>query len=115
MRIVKHLLTYLFWTMLSLLMGIVYMRLLLGDIAQDESIGGFGYLLKVFYLHGLFFIGLPFGAVIALLFIATDWFFLSKKRKPKVNRTLMRIALLLTITVFVAIVHYVLEVVIDVI
>lgn len=115
MRIVKHLLTYLLWTMLSLLMGIVYMRLLLGDIAQDESIGGFGYLLKVFYLHGLFFIGLPFGAIIALLFIAIDWFFLSKKHKPKANRTLMRIALLLAITVFVAIVHYVLEVVIDVI
>lgn len=115
MRIVKHLLTYMFWTMLSLIMGILYMRLLLGDIAEDESIGGFGYLLKVFYLHGLVFIGLPFGAIIALFFIVIDFFVLSKKLKQGGNRTLMRIALLLAITVFVAIVHYILEVVIDVI
>lgn len=115
MRLAKQILTYLFWTMLSLLIGIIYMRLLLGDIAEDESIGGFGYLLKVFYLHGLFLIGLPFGAIIALLFIGIDWFFLRKKRKQGANKIVARITLLLTITAFVAMVHYVLEVVIDVI
>lgn len=115
MRIVRHLLTYLLWTILSLLIGIGYMRLLLGDIAEDENIGGFGYLLKVFFMHGLVLIGLPFGALIALLFIAVDWFFLRKKLKQGKNKILMRIALLLATTVFVAVVHYFLEVVIDVI
>lgn len=115
MRIVKHLITYLFWTILSLIMGIVYMRLLLGNIAEDESIGGFGYLLKIFFFHGLIFVGLPFGAIIALLFILIDWLFLRKKLNQGTKRTYMRIALLLAITGFIAIVHYVLEVVIDVI
>lgn len=115
MRIVKLIFNYLFWMVLSLFLGIGYMRLLLGDLPDDESIGGFGFVLKVFYLHGLTLVGLPIGGIIAFLFIMVDMLYLSKKLKNNPKKMIIRMAMLLAITVFVAIVHYILEKVIDVI
>lgn len=115
MQNLKHVLSYLVWIMLSLLLGIGYIRLLLGNLPTDESIGGLGFILKVFYVHGLTLIGLPIGGIIAVLFIIIDRLYLRKKIKTNPKKTIIRIAVLLVITLFVAMVHYVLEKVIDVI
>ena len=113
MQKLKYVLSYLVWIILSLLLGIVYMRLVLGpnDVPED----GLWYVLHVFYQIGLIHIGLRVGAVIAVCFILLDMIYLRKKLQHNPKKTIIRIGLLLVISVLVAMVHHVLEKVIDVI
>lgn len=113
MRIVKLIFNYLFWTILSLLLGIAYMRLLLGANTVSEE--GLGYLLHLFFTIGMFQVGLYVGGAIALCFILLDVFYFRKKLKNNPKKQIIRLAILLAITVFVALVHYILEKVVDVI
>ncbi|SIS42467.1 hypothetical protein SAMN05421766_101848 [Zobellia uliginosa] len=113
MRILKYILAYLFWTLLSLFIGIGYMRLVLGANTVSEE--GLGYLLHLFYDIGMIQVGLWVGSAIALCFVLLDIFYLRKKLKNNPKRTVIRLAVLLMITVLVSIVHYLLEKVIDVI
>ncbi|MFI1770327.1 hypothetical protein [Thalassobellus citreus] len=89
------------------------MRLVLG--ANDVSKEGVGYLYYLFYNWGLVNVGLIVGLVIAVLFILFDVFYLKKKLKWYKHSWAIRFVLLLTISFVVAIIHYVLEKVIDVI
>lgn len=91
------------------------MRLLLGEIPNEDSYNGFGFFLKLFYQFGLVSVGLIIGSIIALLFIITDIFVLKKKVVSNSRSILVRILTLLFITVIVVIFHYFLEKVIDVI
>jgi RsiW-degrading membrane proteinase PrsW (M82 family) len=109
----KHIFTYLFWTILSLTIGFGYMRLLLGP--NDISEEGISYLLHLFFVIGMIKVGLWVGGAIAICFVSLDIFYLRKKLKNNPKRTVIRLAALLIITVLVAIVHYLLEKVIDVI
>lgn len=113
MRISKYILAYLFWTLLCLFIGIGYMRLVLGANTVSEE--GLGYLLHLFYDIGMIQVGLWIGSAIALCFVLLDIFYLRKKLKNNPKRTVIRLAVLLMITVLVAIVHYLLEKIIDVI
>ncbi|MDC6363780.1 MULTISPECIES: hypothetical protein [Flavobacteriaceae] len=113
MQILKHLLAYLFWILLSLFIGIGYMRLVLGP--NDVSEDGFWYLLHLFYDIGMIQVGLWVGAAIAICFVLLDVFYLRKKLKNSPKKLVIRLVALLTITVLVVIVHYLLEKVIDVI
>nr|WP_321413375.1 hypothetical protein [uncultured Allomuricauda sp.] len=117
MRTLKYILVYLLWTVLSLLIGIGYMRLVwrlvLGPDAVSEE--GWGYLWYLFLTVGTIKVGLWVGGAIAICFVLLDVFYLRKKLKNNPKRTVIRLAALLLITVLVAIVHYLLEKVIDVI
>lgn len=113
MKTLKQILTYLIWIAISLLLGIVYMRMVLGP--NHISDGGVWYLLHLFYDYALFHIGVRVGAVIALLFILLDIFLLQKMLKHSIKSRVIRLGLLLLITALVAGIHYVLEKVIDVI
>ena len=113
MRILKHILAYLFWTLLSLFIGIGYMRLVLGTNTVSKE--GLGYLLHLFYDIGMIQVGLWVGSAIALCFVLLDVFYLRKKLKNKTKRTVIRLAVLLIITVLVVLIHYILEKVIDII
>lgn len=113
MKLLKQLLTYLIWTSLSLLLGIGYMRIVLGS--NNTSKDGLGYLFHLFYSWGLFHVGLVVGLVIAFLFILVDFFYLKKRFKKKDKLIIVRFGSLLTLTIVVAAIHYILEKVIDVI
>lgn len=113
MKLLKQLLTYLIWTSLSLLLGMGYMRIVLG--ANNMPKEGLGYLFHMFYNWGLFHIGLVVGLVIAFLFILLDIFYLKKRFKKKDKLIFARFGTLLTIAIVVALIHYILEKVIDVI
>lgn len=113
MHIVKQIVTYLFWTVLSIIFGIVYMRLVLGP--NDVSEEGLWYLLHLFFEVGLIQVGLWIGTIIASCFILLDVFYLRQKLRNNPKRTIIRLAILLATTIFVAIVHFILEKVIDVI
>lgn len=113
MQTLKHLLSYLVWIILSLLLGIGYMRFVLGPNTVSEE--GLGYLLHLFYDIGMIQVGLWIGGTIAICFVLLDVFYLRKKLKDNPKKMVIRLVVLLMITVLVAIVHYLLEKVIDVI
>ncbi len=115
MSSIKTIKFYLFWTILSLVLGIGYMLLLMGSLPTDESFGGTGFILKVFYLHGIAFVGLPVGGIIALLFIVVDVFYLKKKLITNPYKSSFRFTVLLAIAMLIAVAHYILEKIIDVI
>ncbi len=112
MKTLKQILAYLIWIVVSLLLGIGYMRILLGPRGNFK---GFWRLLDLFYDIGLICIGGIAGLVISFLFILVDLFYLKKKLKTSVRATLTRFLILIGITVVVAGIHYILEKVIDII
>ena len=99
---------------MSLLIGIVYMRLLLGSPSKINY-KGFDYLVGIYYYHGLVFVGTIVGIFIAFFFFMVDYFFLRKKLSNDFNATLIRTLVLLLITIVIGIIHYFLEKVIDII
>ena len=113
MPTIKALITYLFWIVLSLITGIVYARCIINPNAVSEE--GLWYLLHLFFEIGMLQVGFWVGLTIAICFILVDIFYLKKKLKNNHKKTLSRLVAFLIITVFVAIVHYILEKGIDVI
>ncbi len=113
MKHLKQFLRYGLWTLLSILLGMVYMRLVLGpnDLPQE----GFGFLGRMFYYWGLLHVGLIIGLIIALLFVLLDVLYLKKELNSNVQSVVARFGVLLFIAVFVAAIHHLLEKVIDVI
>ena len=90
------------------------MRLLLGS-PSEINYKGFDVLFGIFYHYGLVYVGTIVGSCIAVFFFITDYFLLRKKLSTNFNSTLIRISILLLITIFIGIIHYFLEKVVDVI
>lgn len=112
MRFLKLILTYFIWTILSLLLGMGYMRLVLGP--NDVSEDGMWYLLHLFFDIGLLHVGFWIGVAIASCFILLDVLYLRGKLKNNPKKTRIQLFSLLGITALVAMVHYILEKVLDV-
>lgn len=113
MNALKKLITYFIWTILALIIGVGYMRVVLGP--NNTSTEGVGYLFTMYYNWSLFHVGAIIGLIVAVLFILLDVFYLKKKLKNNVKGTSIRCVLLFITTVFIGIIHYVLEKIIDVI
>ncbi|WP_343911847.1 hypothetical protein [Aquimarina litoralis] len=113
MKIFKQIIAYIFWTIISIMLGICYMRILVGPFKITKE--GIGYILYIFYNLELFYVGLAVGIVIALFFILFDVFYLKKKLQNNKNAMLVRVVLLFFIAAIVAGTHFLLEKVIDVI
>ncbi len=112
-KFILTVLSYLPWTIVSLLSGVVYIRLLLGPNPVPQK--GFWGLLHMFFKLGMLRTGLVLGAVLALAFILADVFFLKQKLGHGLQATALRLLCLFGIGIFIAITHYILEKVIDVI
>lgn len=113
MKIFKQILIYLIWTVIAIILGIVHMQILLEprNVTTEEL----WFLWYIIYNFALFHIGARVGAIIALIFIILDVFFLKKKLTSNAKATTIRMGVLLLISIIVSSVHYVLEKVIDVI
>ena len=106
-------LSYLPWTIVSLVSGIAYMRLLLGPNPVPEK-GVWG-IVHMFFKVGMLRVGLTLGAVLALVFILADVFYLKQKLGHGLQATAIRILCFIGIGIIVAVVHYILEEVFDMI
>lgn len=113
MKTLKQILIYILWTLLAIILGIVYIRILAGSGVKTSS--GLLNLLDMILDYALFLLGIAMGILIAILFIFTDVFYLKKRLKNNIKSTVIRFIMLLGITITVAIIHYLLEKVIDVI
>lgn len=113
MKILKQLLVYLVWIIISLLGGIGYMRMVLGP--KPEPSNGIMRIFDWVYGAALFEVGSMIGGIIALLFILLDIFYLKKKLKNNRNSILIRLLSIIIIIVLVGTTHFILEKVIDVI
>lgn len=115
MKVIKEFLNYSIWIILSLVLGILYIRLIIREIPNEDDYRGLGFFLNVFYNYGIFYLGLIVGGIIALLFIVTDVFLLKKRLSNNLQSNLVKSTVLVLIAFIVFIFHYFLEKVIDVI
>ncbi len=112
-KMISSVFAYLPWVIVSLLSGIAYIRLLLGPNPVPEK--GILAIFHMFLKIGMLRVGLTLGAVLALAFILADVFYLKQKLGHGLQATAIRVLCLIGIGIFVAVVHYILEKVIDVI
>jgi hypothetical protein len=113
MNLLKQIIGYAIWIMVSLLLGFCHMYIVLGPRGEPST--GLLHLIDVFYTFGLFHVGIRIGLIIALLFVLLDVFYLKKKLENNIKSTGIRFMILLVITGIVATIHYILEKVIDII
>lgn len=105
MNRLKQLLHYLIWIAVALILGIAYMRIVLGP--NDEPSEGLMHLVDIAYDLALVHVGLRIGCVIAVLFVLIDLFYLKKKISNNFQGVLVRLVTIVLITTVVALTLYV--------
>lgn len=115
MRAIKQSAYYFTWVLLSLVFGMLYMRIVLGKFPNDEDYHGFGFFLNLFYHFGLIYVGLIIGCIIALFFILTDVFIIKRKLGVSIQSMFIRLGILVSIAFLVGLIHFLLEKVFDII
>lgn len=113
MKILKRILSYVPWILISILAAFGYLMVLIGPVSQSEN----EMLLALQNMFLLMFIQLCLvaGGVIAFIFILIDVFYLNKKISTHRHKTPIKFGIILLIATVVGTVHLILEKVIDVI
>ncbi len=111
MSILKQLLHYFIWILVSFLFAVGYTRIILGPKPSTDFIKPFDWL----YILVLQHLGLVIGSMIAVIFILIDVFYLKEKLKNNSNAIPNRFLVILIITFILGITHYVCEKIIDII
>ena len=114
MVIFKRVLAYLLWTIIAILFGFCYIRVIIGP-PPEEATNFLDLIFNLIYQFAFIRLGLIIGGIIALLYIILDIFHLNKRLKDVKNAIAIRFLIIAFITVSVGIIHYILEKVIDVI
>lgn len=114
MTLLKQLPSYLCWICIAILFAYGYMFLILGP-KPEPSNGFLGMISFIVYHVALLKVGPIIASIIAGVYLLVDIFYLKKKYNPLSNKIIIRFLVMLTITIVVGIIHYMLEKVIDVI
>lgn len=108
MIVLKRILAYFFWTLISLLSGFCYMRILLGA-KPASSEGFFDFFFNLMYEYAFFHIGAMVGLSIAFVFISIDISYLHKKLENVRYSALIRLLIIILITIILGTTHYIFE------
>lgn len=111
MNILKQILSYSIWIVLSFLLAFTYMRIVLG--AKQTT--GISKLFNWIYDLALFQVGSILGGVIAFLFVLIDVLYLKKRLQNHTKKIGIRFVVLIGIAVVIVAIHYICEKVIDII
>lgn len=109
----KKILGYVLWALAALFLGIGYMYLILGSAPEETTVVSF--IVSKIYFIGLFQVGGIIGAILAVVFIVFDVFYLKKKYEPSKPPLIIRVFSMLVILVVLGTLHYLLEKTFDVI
>jgi len=114
MNVLKQILVYLIWVSISFLSAFGYVLLIVGSKpnSSNSTIDAIGLIIYYVAIYRLVPI---IGAIIAVLYILTDVFYLKSKLKNNPKRIIIRFLVIIFITLAVGIIHYILEKAIDVI
>jgi len=108
----KQVLNYVHWVLLCFLIGIGYVRIIVGP--KDKKLDGV-FIYDLLYDYVFLYAVPVIGGIIAILFIIIDYFYLKRKFKSNKRLILNRFLLLIIITISLGGIHYFLEKVIDII
>jgi len=114
MRILKQILIYLFWIGISFVSTFGYLWMYFGP-EPDASQGFLDFVGLMIYRTIIVELVPILGTIIAVSFILTDIFYLKKKLKNNIKGILIRFLMIILLTLFVGLIHYILEKVIDII
>ena len=113
MSILNRILKYFIWSQVSMILAILYMRIVIGP--KPESTSRLEEVLDWMHYYIILYVGSIVGAIVAFLYIIIDIFYLEGKLKNNPKRTLIRFCTVVALTFVVGVSHYLLEKVIDVI
>ena len=111
MNILKQILSYIIWIVLSFLMAFTYMRIVLG--AKQTT--GTSKLFNWVYDLALYQVGAILGGIIAFLFVLIDIGYLKNKLKNHTSKNVIRFLVLVGVSLVVVVSHYLCEKVFDII
>lgn len=111
MKILKQILSYVLWILLSFIFSFIYMRIVLG---AKQTIG-ISKLFNWVYDLALYQVGAIIGGIIAFLFVLIDVSYLKNKLRNHSSKNVIRFLVLVGIALVVAVSHYLCEKVFDVI
>ena len=109
----KHIKNYGIWVCISIILGIIYMRFILGSLEIKSK--NLRVIVDVYYYYSLLFWGLLIGLIIAFSFICFDVFYLKTKLLNNPKKNIIKLIVLIVITIAIGPIHFMLEKVIDVI
>ncbi len=89
------------------------MRIILG--AKPEPSTGFMMLFELIYEYAFVYIGVIIGSIIASLYILIDVFYLNKRLENIAHSVIIRFLIMISISIMMGAIHYLLEKVVDVI
>jgi len=112
MKIIKQILNYVLWLLLAFLFAIGYIRIIIGP--KSEKLDGI-FIFDLLYNFAFIYTVPIIGGVIGGIFILLDIFYLKKKLNNNTRNFGIRFLIMFPITLIVAVIHYFLEKVIDVI
>ena len=110
---IKQILIYAIWVIVCMLSTYLYMLIILGP--EPETSKGFLKIFNLIYDAVMFYVGLRVAAIISVLFILFDVFYLKERLKNNSKKTIFRFLIIVFITSVVGITHYIFEKIIDVI
>ena len=99
--------------LISILFGLLYVKILLESNSISKE--GLGFLLHVFFTWGRISLGLIIGLVISIVYILCDVLISRYKQRDKEGLFIIRVGLFSLVAFFVIAVHYFLEKVINII
>ena len=111
MKILKQILSYVLWIMLSFIFSFIYMRIVLG--AKKNT--GLSVYFNWVYDLALFQFGAILGGIIVFLFVLIDIGYLKNMLKNHSGKNVIRFLVLVGIALVVVVSHYLCEKVFDII
>jgi hypothetical protein len=106
MKILTRIIEYLIWFLLSVFLGMGWMRIELGKPIEATSLFAIFNCLHAFII---IWIGGFIGLISFILFVLIDLFYIKRKIKTERNQNFVRIFTILISSAIVTLIHYIIE------
>ncbi|OUL60535.1 hypothetical protein [Flavobacterium sp. AJR] len=110
MKVTITIIKYVIWLLLSILSGMVWMRIELGKPIDATS---FFSIFNALYGFIIIWIGGFIGLVSFIPFVLIDLYYIKRKIQTKLNQNIARILAIIILSGIITLIHYVLEFTLD--
>jgi hypothetical protein len=110
MKILILITNYFAWMLISIVLGVVFMRI---EIGKPIEATGFLILFEWLENYIIFYIGGFIGLLSFIPFVLIDLFYIKKKIETKRNQNIMRILIVVVLNVISRVIHHLLEYTLD--
>lgn len=111
MKFLKISITYIFWLLFSILSAMLSVFVEIGGFSKKNT--GFLAIFNGLEEFIVFYFGIAFGILAFLFFLAINYYQISPKNWSITKKNSIRLLTIMTLTILITIIHYILEYVVD--